>query len=286
MGFLTMIGVISIFGTVAVEPASGLEHSNELSEYKGPQPLFRIVDDLPGYRNTPVIPGQKWRVHDADRPRPLVVDPGKHVPLTRPAAARVLLGKNGELAAWEQGRQGIRWDWLGDALQVKPGTGDIFTKDSWGDLHLHLEFRTPQKVHSSSQGRGNSGVFLMGSFEVQILDSYENLSYADGQCGALYGQCPPRVNASRPPGEWQSYDIFFTRPRMEAEKVVEPARVTVLHNGVLIHNQQKFMGPTRHLRLTDYEGFRSKRGPIKIQDHGNLIQFRNIWVVDLEPEKG
>lgn len=239
-------------------------------------------DDQPGYRDTPVIPGQKWRVHDADRPRPKVVDPGNHVPLSRPAGAKVLLGEDGDLGAWTQRGQDIRWDWLGEAMQVKPGTGDIFSREAFGDMQLHLEFRTPEKVVSSSQGRGNSGVYMMGVFEVQILDSYQNPSYADGQCGALYGQCPPRVNASRGPGEWQSYDIFFTRPRYKGDAVIEPARVTVLHNGVLIHNQQSFMGPTRHLRLTDYKGYRAKEGPIKIQDHGNLMQFRNIWVVDLE----
>lgn len=252
--------------------------------------LFSILgipaDDLPGYRDTPVIPGQKWRVHDADRPRPRVVDPGKHEHLARPAEAKVLLGEDGQLGAWAQGGKEIRWKWLGEALQVQPGTGDIFSREAFGDMHLHLEFRTPEKVASSSQGRGNSGVFLMGAFEVQILDSYQNPSYADGQCGALYGQCPPRVNASRGPGEWQSYDIFFTRPRYKGDAVIEPARVTVLHNGVLIHNQQSFMGPTRHLRVSDYQGFRAKEGPIKIQDHGNLMQFRNIWIVDLEPEMG
>ncbi len=246
--------------------------------------LITPLQDLPGYRNTPVIPGQKWRVHDADRPRPQVVDPGKYVPLTRPAHAQVLLGEKGDLGAWNQGGREIGWDWLGEALQVKPGTGDIFSRESWGDMQLHLEFRTPEKVQGSSQGRGNSGVFLMGVFEVQILDSHENVSYADGQCGALYGQCPPRVNASRGPGEWQSYDIFFTRPRYKENQVIEPARITVLHNGVLIHNQQNFIGPTRHLRLTDYNNFSAQKGPIKIQDHGNLMQFRNIWVVDLEDD--
>ena len=244
--------------------------------------LVSSTDDSPGYRDTPVIPGQKWRVHDADRPRPKVVDPGDHVPLSRPAAATVLLGTDGQLGAWTRGGDDIGWTWLGNALQVKPGTGDISSRQSFGDMHLHLEFRTPEKVVSSSQGRGNSGVFMMGVFEVQILDSHDNPTYADGQCGALYGQCPPRVNASRGPGEWQSYDIFFTRPRYAGDQVTEPARVTVLHNGVLIHNQQAFMGPTRHRNVTDYNGYQAMKGPIKIQDHGNLMQFRNIWVVDLE----
>ena len=123
--------------------------------------LFSILgipaDDLPGYRDTPVIPGQKWRVHDADRPRPRVVDPGKHEPLARPAEAKVLLGEDGQLGAWAQGGKEIRWKWLGEALQVQPGTGDIFSREAFGDMHLHLEFRTPEKVASSSQGRGNSG---------------------------------------------------------------------------------------------------------------------------------
>jgi hypothetical protein len=166
-------------------------------------------------------------------------------------------------------------------MEVVAGTGDIATARGFGDVQLHIEWATPTPPHGESQERGNSGVFLMGRYEVQVLDSYNNKTYPDGQASALYGQYPPLVNASRPPGEWQSYDIVFRRPRFDAQgKLLKPARVTVFHNGVLVQDDVELTGPTAHQRRPPYEAH-PERLPIKLQDHGNPIRFRNIWLREL-----
>lgn len=250
-----------------------------------PLGMLNAADDKPGYTDTPVIPGQKWKVHDAERPRPKVVAPNAVHLTSRSKDAKVLLETEKDLANWRNGSADAKWKFVDDAMQVSPGTGDIFSRDEFGDMHLHLEFQTPSVVIGVSQGRGNSGVFLMGVYEVQILDSFENPSYADGQCGSIYGQWPPLVNASRPPGDWQSYDIIFYRPRWNSKGLVSPARVTVIHNGIVIQNNREIMGPTRHRTTTSYKnhgGMDFIKGPIKLQDHGNPLRFRNIWVRDLE----
>ena len=160
-------------------------------------------------------------------------------------------------------------------------TGTIQTRDSFGDCQFHIEFATPVVVKGSSQGRGNSGVYFMGRYEVQILDSYENRSYADGQAGALYGQYPPLVNASRKPGEWQAFDIIFEAPRFENDKLIKPAFVTVLHNGIVIHHRTQLAGATAHKRPASYRPHASE-GPLKLQDHGNPTRFRNAWIRPLK----
>ena len=158
----------------------------------------------------------------------------------------------------------------------------ISTRDGFGDAQLHVEWMSPVPVAGESQDRGNSGVFLMGRYEVQVLDSYDNATYPDGQAGAVYGQYPPLVNASRPPGEWQMYDIIFHRPRFDAQgKVTQPARMTVLHNGVLVQDNVVLSGPTGHTRRPPYEKH-DDRLPIGLQDHGQRVRFRNIWIRDLE----
>jgi hypothetical protein len=236
----------------------------------------------PGYRDTPLIPGQKWRVHDSERPWPTVVDPGAgSLPVSAPADATILLGK-GDLSAWGSGGKEARWANIDGAMEARPGSGDISSRESFGDMQLHVEFRTPPEVKGSSQGRGNSGVFLMGRYEVQVLDSYQNPTYPDGQCAAFYGQWPPLVNACRGPGEWQSYDIFFTAPRFAAHgPLLSAARATVIHNGVLVHNDREFLGPTSHRSKPSYSKH-AEKAPIKLQDHGNPIRFRNIWVRPLD----
>ena len=161
---------------------------------------------------------------------------------------------------------------------VVNGSGSIVSAESFGDMQLHIEWATPSKVEGSSQGRGNSGVFLMNRYEVQILDSYDNKTYPDGQAAALYGQMPPAVNACRAPGEWQSYDIVFRAPRYEGGQVVQPARATVLHNGVVGHDAQEFLGRTTHRNVAKYEDEHPAEAPIALQDHGNPVRFRNIWV--------
>jgi Domain of Unknown Function (DUF1080) len=235
-----------------------------------------------GYTDTPIIPGTKWHVHDPNRPQPRVVKPAD-VPGQPPSDAVVLFdGKS--LANWRDAK-GNPTGWIVENgyMQVPPkgttGGGDIFTKEEFGDCQLHIEFATPGEVMSQSQGRGNSGVFLMGLYEFQVLDSYNNPTYADGTAGSLYGQRPPLVNPARPPGEWQSYDIIFTAPRFDAAgKVTQPATITALRNGVLVQNHESYMGPSGHRNLTSYEKTKATKGPIKLQDHGNPMRFRNIWI--------
>ena len=160
--------------------------------------------------------------------------------------------------------------------------GDIWTKEEFGDIQLHVEFRTPNPPKGDSQKRSNSGVFLFGLYEFQVLDSYDNPTYADGSAASLYGQNPPLVNASRKPGDWQVYDIIFTAPRFKDGQVETPAFVTAFHNGVLVHNHTAYLGASGHRSLAKYSPHGPK-GPIKLQDHGDPIRFRNIWV---RPIKG
>lgn len=167
-------------------------------------------------------------------------------------------------------------------MEVVAGTGEITTVRAFGDCQLHVEWASPDPPAHTGQDRGNSGVFLMGRYEVQVLDSYGNRTYPDGQAAAIYGQYPPLVNASRPPGVWQSYDIVFRRPRFdERGQLIAPARITVIHNGVLVHDAVILTGPTGHRRRPPYEAH-ADRLPITLQDHASPVRFRNIWVRDLE----
>jgi len=216
-------------------------------------------------------------------PRPRVVDPGPAPtgPTPVPSDAIVLLGK--DLAAWNDADT-----WKVEDGVATVGQGQITTKQGFGDCHLHVEFRLPSPAVGKGQGRGNSGVFLMGKYEIQVLDSFEDgtdgpLTYPDGQCGALYKQQPPAVNACRRPGEWQTYDILFTRPRFAADGSLEkPGRVSVLHNGVAIHSDTVIKGPTAYNMPPTYEPHADAL-PIAIQDHGNPVQFRTIWIRPFEP---
>jgi hypothetical protein len=167
-------------------------------------------------------------------------------------------------------------------MECVKGSGYVRTLQNFGDCQLHVEWATPAEVHGEGQGRGNSGVFFgLGRYEVQVLDSYGNKTYADGSAGAIYGQYPPLVNASRPPGEWQTYDILYTAPRFEAEgKLLSPVVLTVLHNGVLIHHNAKLTGPTDWIDRTPYSPHPEKL-PIAFQDHGNPVRYRNVWVREL-----
>ena len=243
--------------------------------------LAPVADDpKPGYNDTPFLPGDQWRVHDSRRPRPAVVDPGKgNLPLPAPADA-VILFSGKDASAWT-GRGGkADWTIVGEAMVVN-GTGSIKTRESFGDCQLHIEFATPEKVQGNGQGRGNSGVFLMDRYEIQVLDSYRNVTYADGQCAAVYGQSPPLVNACRGPGEWQSYDIIFSAPQFADDgSLAAPARVTVIHNGIVVHDNQEILGNTSHKSLPGYNAHGP--APIELQDHGNPMRFRNIWVRRLD----
>ena len=230
-----------------------------------------------GYDDTPMQPDGKWRIHDGTRPQPTVVTPGATGPFTpAPEDATVLIG-TGDLGAWRMGN-GAPATWpIKDGI-AQSGKGMILTKADFTDFQLHVEFATPSAVKGDGQDRGNSGVYLLGRFAIQVLDSYRNPTYPDGQAAAMYGQFPPLVNASRPPGAWQAYDIVFTAPRFNASKTVEqPAIVTVLHNGVVVHNARPFWGATAHKLITPYAP-NMVTGPIGLQDHGNPVSFRNIWI--------
>ena len=231
-----------------------------------------------GYDDTPMQPNGKWRVHDGKRPQPPIVTPGPPgmTPQRGPSDATALLGGGSDLSAWQM-MDGSPATWVMKEGVVETGKGFMRTKAEFTDFQLHVEFATPSAVKGNSQERGNSGVFLLGKFEIQVLDSYQNVTYPDGQASAMYGQYPPMVNASRPPGEWQAYDIVFTAPRFKANALDKPAVVTVLHNGVLVHNATPFWGPTAHRKIDPYTPD-AARGPIALQDHGNPLRYRNVWI--------
>ncbi|MGQ0703609.1 MAG: 3-keto-disaccharide hydrolase [Gemmatimonadales bacterium] len=221
--------------------------------------------------------------HARDCPAPAVVEPGpaSAPPLLPPRDAVVLFGA--DLAAWRNVRGGAAPWKVGDGyFEIAPGTGGIETVRGFGDVQVHIEWSAPAPPQGRDQDRGNSGVFLMGKYEVQILDSYGNPTYPDGSAGAVYGQYPPMVNASRAPGEWQSYDIIFRRPRFgPSGELLEPAFLTVTHNGVLVQDHVALTGPTGHQRRPPYEAH-PDRLPLSLQDHGHRVRFRNVWVRELE----
>jgi hypothetical protein len=224
-----------------------------------------------------------WDVHATNRPRPAVVDPGPAGPPGRPPSDAIVLFDGRDLSAWtRQGGGDVGWRIVDGALEVVGGTGSIATRQAFGDVQLHVEWMAPAPPRGDGQNRGNSGVFLMGLYEVQILDSYRNDTYPDGQAAALYGQEPPLVNASRPPGAWQHFDIVFRRPRFDANGgLLEPARITVLHNGVLVHDAVALHGRTVHAARASYSPHADAL-PLMLQDHGDPVRFRSIWVRPLE----
>ncbi len=238
-----------------------------------------------GYDDTPMLPNSKWRVHDGSRPQPRVVTPGtfssQEMPGQPPSDAVVLF--DGEDVSGWVGRDGgeVQWKVENGYMEVTR-TGNIETRAHFGDCQLHIEFAAPVEVKGDSQGRGNSGVFLIGEYEIQVLDGYENPTYADGITAAIYGEHPPLVNVCRKPGEWQTYDIVFVAPRFEGDQLVSPAFITVIHNGVLVHHCQEALGPTGHKSLPSYDEPHGPTGPLMLQDHGDLVRYRNIWIRPLK----
>ncbi len=228
-----------------------------------------------------------WKAHDLNRPKPkIIIPPAQYLPVNPPSDAIVLFdGK--DLSKWV-GMDGKATKWIGGDgyFECVKGSGYIRTKQAFGDVQLHVEWSAPLPAKGQSQGRGNSGVFLMGKYEVQVLDSYENITYADGQAASVYGQYPPQVNAARPPGEWQSYDIIFRRPRFNSLGVPEkPARITVFHNGVLVQDNVELWGTTNWQRYTPYK-YHPDKLSLSLQDHGNPVRFRNVWIRELSEEPG
>ncbi|NNE92334.1 MAG: DUF1080 domain-containing protein [Verrucomicrobiales bacterium] len=232
------------------------------------------------------------KVHETDpkkQPQPKVVEPKPYdADAAKPPKEAIVLfdGSEASLANWTSGGgKPTKWKLVDGALESVKGGGQAVSKDKFGSCRLHIEFATPKEVKGDGQGRGNSGVFLMGEYEIQVLDSYENTTYPDGQCGALYGRKKPDVNASRKPGEWQTYDITFHRPHFDDDgNVTKKARFHVVHNGHVIHDNVELSGGTGWRGPHSISEYRKHgdTGPLKMQDHGNPVRFRNIWIVPIE----
>ena len=237
-----------------------------------------------GYTDTPVLPGQKWKVHDIDRPQPPVVLPGAR-PGQPPSDAVVLFDgkdfsqwttRDGKPPAWRLA-EGAMVSAASHAQGEKSGTGDLLSKVRFGSAQIHVEFATPNMPQAKGQARGNSGVYLQARYEIQVLDSYQNPTYANGSSGALYGRYAPLVNASRPPEEWQTYDIIFEAPVFDGDKLVRPVYFTVFHNGVMLHNHKESLGPMVFRQVAHYTPH-EPTASLMLQNHNNPVHYRNIWV--------
>ena len=240
----------------------------------------------PRFYGDPPDDHHPWAVHDGNRPQPKVVTPGTFSSpeqAGKPPSDAIILFDGTDLSKWESG-DGTPAKWLVKEgyMQVAPSTGEIRTKEKFGDCQLHIEWAAPSKVEGDSQGRANSGVFLMGMIEIQVLDSYNNITYADGHASSVYGVSPPMANALRPPGEFQVYDIVFRRPLYKEGKMVDPGHVTVFVNGVLSQDAFPLEGGTGHMGRSKPGPFPEK-GPLSLQDHGNPMRFRNVWYRPLPP---
>lgn len=211
-------------------------------------------------------------------PVPVKITPGEN---NAPPSDAIILFDGKDLNEWTNGQGGLpEWTVADGAMTVKPRTGAIKTKQKFGDFQLHIEWRSPSEVKGEGQGRGNSGIFMMERYELQVLDSYESKTYPNGQAGSLYKQGIPLVNACKAPGEWQTYDVIFMAPVFTEKGTLKtPARITVLHNGVLIQNNFELRGPTEYNRIPMYAAH--GKASLMLQDHGDLVSFRNIWVREL-----
>ena len=267
-GLILLIFVLTIGGILLMEPAMGAQHESGM-----------------GYEDTPMLPGGKWHVHDANRPQPVKVTAGtcraEGRAVQPPSDAQVLFdGK--DLSQWKDAHGGLaQWTVRDGYFEVAPKTGDIYTREDFGDIQLHVEWRTPAPLKPGNVWQGNSGVFLFGVYELQVFESSRNLIYADGQAGAIYGQYPPLVNPSCDPGAWQEYDIIFNPARFKDGNLETPAYITVFQNGVVIQNHTAIMGETGH-RIFPHYTDRGPKGPIRLQDHGDFVRYRNIWVRELK----
>ena len=240
--------------------------------------LVGVFAEEPGYTDTPLIPGSTWRVHDKTRPQPKIVEPGiGDLGATPPADAIVLFDGN-NLDQWVRADgQPIEGGIKDGAVDIM-ATGNIRTKQEFGDFQLHIEWRTPEiKEGFDRMNQGNSGVFAMELFEIQIIESNASYVYADGNAGAIYGQFPPLVNPARKPLEWQSFDLFFTAPRFDGETLKSPAIITLLFNGVLVQNHKKVLGAVRH-KVVPAPYPVKETGSLMLQDHKSPVEFRNIWI--------
>jgi hypothetical protein len=242
------------------------------------------IADGPFYGDPPNAT-HPWAVHDMNRPQPVQVTPGSFSsderPGTPPSDAVILFsGRPEDIQKWQSDKPGgepTKWVVENGLLQCVPGSGYIRTREEFSDCQLHIEWSEPENIEGSSQGRGNSGVFLMGQVEVQVLDSHKNPTYADGSASSVYGINPPMVNVIRPPGKWQTYDIVFRRPLFKDGKEIDPGYITVFVNGVLTQDHTALEGKGGHRGRSVSQPF-PEAGPLKLQDHGNPVRFRNIWL--------
>ena len=264
---ILLITAYGIWGILLLGPARSAQHAGG--------------DSGMGYEDTPMLPGGKWHVHDAKRPQPAKVTAGtystqEHAGLP-PSDAEVLFGGK-DLSKWRAEKGGpAQWAVRDGYMEVAPGTGDIYTREDFGDIQLHVEWRTPAPLKPGNVWQGNSGVFLYGFYELQVFESSRNLIYADGGAGAIYGQYPPLVNPARDAGQWQVYDVIFNPARFKDGEVQTPAYMTVLENGVVIQNHTAILGDTGHRILPHYTDHGPK-GPVRLQDHGDTVRYRSIWV--------
>jgi len=234
-----------------------------------------ICDDGLGYDDTPRLPNSPWRVHDRQRPQPPMVEPGDG--FGGPPADAVVLFDGKDLSHWEGGNLSGVEDGCINILKA----GQISSKRDFGDCQLHVEWATPAKADGDALNWGNSGVLFLGKYELQIIESRASKIYADGIAGAIYGQTPPLVNASRKPGQWQTYDVVFLAPRFDGGQLTRPAYFTVFWNGVLVQHHTASLGPMKHRAVASYDS-RETTGPIVLQQHGSAVRFRNIWVRPLK----
>jgi hypothetical protein len=245
-----------------------------------PKPKMQeiVIEGVAGFQDTPMQPGGKWHVHDPARPQPPVVTPGTFSENASPPSDAIVLFDGKDLSQWRDKKTGGPAFWMVEDGAAVSAKGDIVTTKEFGDIQLHLEFREPTPPKDSGQGRGNSGVFFMGQYEIQVLDCYSNKTYADGVTAGIYGQHPPLANACRPPGEWQTYDIIFNVPHFGPNgEVLSPGYVTVFHNGVVAQNHQAIRGATNWRSPGKYTPH-GPSGPLALQFHNNAVSFRNIWV--------
>ncbi len=228
-----------------------------------------------GYQDTPVIPGTPYHVHDGERPQPRIIETAGAA-VVKPPSDAVVLFDGSNLDAWTTGGGPAAWEIKDGAMIAKDKA--IETKEKFGAVQLHFEWRLPAGRKVNGQQGGNSGCFLMGMYEIQVLQSNNNKTYPDGQAGALYGQLPPLVNATSPQGEWNSYDVAFEPPVYKDGKIETPAKVTIIHNGVVVQHGESYIGPTGHKNLAKYPAKHPETGPLSLQFHGDPVEYRNFWV--------
>ena len=266
------IGLILTIAASVAAPPTGAQEPKLVKAKDG--------SGVVGYKDTPTLPWAAYHKHDPDRPLPEEIVPGRPSTQDKVGTApsdAVILFDGTDVSQWEPNK------WTIENGELIATEGDIDTKQSFGDCQLHLEWQAPDPPRGPQMNRGNSGVFFMSRYEIQICDSYTEKIYPDGSAAAIYGETPPLVNATLPPGKWQTYDIVFTAPVFKGEHLVRPAMVTMFHNGVLVHHNTRIHGPCAWRTIKPYTPH-PPRQPLRLQAHGNPVRFRNIWIRPLDKQ--